>query len=83
MDDMMQTMQITYYTYKHTVIEWSGKFGTVLLKKCREKRFEKDIMRKFGNKEKMYMQTVLATVSMPDSDSDEDEAAREFLPAQL
>ena len=37
-------------------------------------------MRKFGNKEKMYMQTVLATVPMPDSDSDEDEAAREFLP---
>ena len=35
-------------------------------------------MRKFGNKEKMYMQTVLATVPMPDSDSDEDEAAREF-----
>ena len=34
-------------------------------------------MRKFGDKEKMFMQTVLATMSMPKGDSDEGEVARE------
>ena len=34
-------------------------------------------MRKFEDKKKMYKQTILATVSMSDSDSDEGEAARE------